>query len=107
MITPGIDLLNVSGFDWNEGNQEKNKKHGVTNAEIEEILFNPPFVILPDTKHSDAELRSYCFGKTFRDRMLLLVFTIRNNKIRPISARAMNRKERSYYEEKIKASTKI
>ena len=107
MITPGIGLLNVSGFDWNEGNQEKNKKHGITNAEIEEIFFNPPFVILPDIKHSAAEQRLYCFGKTFRDRMLLLVFTIRNDKIRPISARAMNRKERIYYEEKIEVSTDI
>ena len=100
-----IEVLHSQGFDWNEGNREKNKKHGVENVEIEELFFNPPFVILPDTKHSGVEQRYHCFGKTFNERKLIIVFTIRNDKIRPISARAMNTKERKYYEEKAKANT--
>ena len=98
------EILQSQGFDWNEGNREKNKKHGVESVEIEELFFNPPFVVLPDTKHSGMEKRYYCFGKTFNNRKLLIVFTVRNGNIRPISARAMNAKERKYYEEKTKTN---
>lgn len=100
-----IEVVRAQGFDWNEGNHGKNKKHGVENIEIEELFFNPPFVVLPDVKHSDIEERYYCFGKTFNERMLSIVFTVRNGKIRPISARTMNAKERKYYEEKTKTNS--
>ena len=99
------EILRLQGFDWNEGNREKNQKHDVEKIEIEELFFNPPFVILPDIKHSVHEPRYHCFGKTFNQRKLLIVFTIRNGKIRPISARAMNEKERNYYEEKTKTNS--
>ncbi len=38
-------------------------------------------------------------GKTDRQRLLFLAFTIRENKIRVVSARNQNRKERRKYEE--------
>ena len=92
-------LLTAGGFEWDEGNLSKNEKHGVKSAEIEEVFFNPPFVLLPDAKHSGAEARYHCFGKAFDGRFLLVIFAVRAGKIRPISARTMNRKERQYYEE--------
>ena len=46
-------------------------------------------------------------GKSKADRFLFISFTIRNNLIRVISARDMNRKERKIYEEKIEENTKI
>lgn len=95
-------LLTAGGFEWDEGNLTKNEKHGVRSTEIEEVFFNPPVVLLPDTKHSGAEARYHCFGKTFDGRFLLVVFAVRAGRIRPISARAMNRKERQYYEEETK-----
>ena len=100
-----VEILKLQGFDWDDGNRGKNKKHGVELIEIEELFFNPPFVVLPDTKHSDKEQRYHCFGKTFNGRFLLVVFTVRHNKIRPISARIMNAKERKYYEEKTKTNS--
>jgi hypothetical protein len=97
--------LHSNGFDWNDGNREKNKKHNVSKIEIEELFFNPPFIVLPDTKHSNIEERFHCFGKTFDERKLLIVFTVRSEKICPISARDMNAKERKYYEEKTKTAS--
>jgi len=38
-------------------------------------------------------------GKTNKGRLLFLVFTIRDNKIRIISAKDMNKKERRIYHE--------
>jgi len=38
------DLEKCTGFEWDEGNQGKNwEKHGVTDAECEEIFFNRSF----------------------------------------------------------------
>jgi len=43
-------------------------------------------------------------GETKKRRKLIVAFTIRNGKIRPISARQMNRKEVSIYEETVKSA---
>jgi len=51
-----------------------------------------------DKKHSEIETRFYALGHTDLDRKLFIVFTIRNKKIRIISARDMSKKERKIYE---------
>ena len=93
---------NVTGFDWDEGNLLKNwEKHGVTHLESEQVFFNEPLIVQDDEKHSQDEPRWYGLGSTDAKRWLMVVFTIRKNKIRVISARDMNRKERKVYEEEI------
>jgi uncharacterized DUF497 family protein len=57
---------------------------------------------MDDTKHSENENRLYLLGRTDQDRLLFVVFTIRKNLIRVISARDMNKKEREIYNEEIK-----
>ena len=91
-------LRQCCGFDWDEGNVEKNRiKHDVVPSECEQIFFNRPLLIHDDTLHSAAEERFYALGRTDRDRRLFVVFTIRKNLIRIISARDMSRKERNIY----------
>lgn len=91
-------LLSATGFEWDAGNLEKNwLKHGVSPLECEEIFFNQPFIVAPDEKHSQKEERFYALGRTDSERHLFLVFTIRGKKIRVISARDMNKKERKIY----------
>lgn len=89
----------ISGFDWDEGNKDKNLAHGVQNWECEQIFFNEPLVVLNDPKHSIAEDRSAAFGRTEGGRRLVVIFTMRRSKVRVISARDMNKKERQFYEE--------
>ena len=91
----------LSGFQWDQGNIDKNLvKHHVENWECEQIFFNEPLIILEDPKHSLSEKRWAAFGKTDAGRLLTIVFTKRGNLLRVISARDMNRKERKYYEER-------
>ncbi len=91
------------GFQWDPGNSNKNfYKHKVSNAECEQVFFNQPIIVLDDTKHSEDENRWYLLGRTDQDRFLFVVFTIRENFIRVISARDMNKKEREIYNEEIK-----
>jgi len=95
------DLLSiVEGFQWDKGNILKNwEGHRVSHVECEEVFFNSPLVVKSDAMHSGEEERYYVFGRTDAGRMLFIVFTIRSKKIRVISARDMNKKERKTYEE--------
>ncbi|MBI4745370.1 MAG: BrnT family toxin [Deltaproteobacteria bacterium] len=98
----------IEGFDWDSWNINKNKeKHIVTFAECEEVFFNSPIVVGEDKKHSSSEDRHYMLGKTDSGRLLFIVFTIRKNKIRVISARDMSKKERGAYHEQIEENTEV
>jgi uncharacterized DUF497 family protein len=94
-----------TGFDWDEGNERKNEKHGVTKAEVEQVFLNAPLLLADDVKHSQREPRFHALGRTDEDRRLHVTFTERGNAtlIRPISARAMSRKERAFYEKATEA----
>ena len=94
-----LDFGKINGFQWDRGNKDKNwDKHHVTNSECEEAFFNSPFIVAEDSKHSASEKRFFALGQTNDQRMLFIVFTIRINKIRVISARDMSKKERLVYE---------
>jgi len=95
-----FDFKALSGFDWDEGNIRKNwLKHKVLGQESEEVFSSKPLIILPDDQHStQTEKRFHAFGKSSVGRLLLISATIRNNKIRVVSARPMNSKERTFYE---------
>ena len=73
-----IDLAKVIGFEWDEGNSRKNEQHGVSMAEAEQVFFNSPLLVLPDLKHSEAELRFHALGKTNEGRRLHITFTLRD-----------------------------
>ena len=96
-----INFSTITGFSWDEGNARKNQdKHGVTQSAAEEVFFNQPLLIVADDKHSQVELRYVALGSTNLDVLLTVVFTLRQEQslIRIISARAMSKKERIYYE---------
>ncbi|SMC78202.1 hypothetical protein SAMN02746065_11020 [Desulfocicer vacuolatum DSM 3385] len=91
-------LKQCNGFDWDDGNINKNwLKHKVSPAECEQIFFNRPLVIQDDIKHSEEEKIFYALGRTDSKRTLFIAFTVRNNRVRVISARDMSRKEREVY----------
>jgi uncharacterized DUF497 family protein len=90
----------VVGFQWDEGNIDKNLvKHNVENWECEQVFFNEPVLVLDDPSHSHTERRWAAFGRTDAGRLLVVIFTRRGDLIRVISARDMNKKEREFYEE--------
>ena len=94
---PRFDVMDYEGFDWDLGNVAKNEKHDVEPEEAEEIFFNDPLLVAVDVKHSKSEKRWHALGKTSK-RRLFAAFTVRGKLIRIISARAMNKKEKTIYE---------
>lgn len=99
-----FDWTHIVGFNWDAGNARKSAdKHGVTQAEAEQVFFNQPLLILSDTAHSGQEQRYHALGSTDGARTLHITFTLRiraaGTLIRVISARDMHRKERVRYEQ--------
>ncbi len=87
----------VFGFQWDKGNKAKCQKHGVF-LEAIEGMFSAGVIILPDAGHSHNEKRYRAIGKDSDRRSVFVVFTIRDDEIRPISARYMHQKEVESYE---------
>ena len=98
-----IDQSKIKCFDWDKGNIDKSyQKHSITPNQSEEIFLDKELKIIRDVRHSQKEARYIALGKTFEKKTLFIVFVIRKNKIRIISARKANKKERRKYETKIK-----
>ena len=99
--------LSFAGFDWDKGNAQKNEEsHNVSISECEQVFFNPNFGGI-DTKHSQDEDRYFIYGRTNAGKLLFVVYTVREEKIRVISARDMNKRERNAYNEKVKNNSEI
>lgn len=76
------------------------QSHGVRCIEAEQVFNVGRFRVQEDIAHSQAEPRYVAFGRTAGHRLLTVCFTIRERRIRVISARDMSRKERRFYAEK-------
>ena len=93
-----VKLFNCTGFDWDRNNVEKIwARHKVSPFECEQVFFNEPLVAHEDVRHSRDEARYYILGQTDKKRPLFVVFTVRKNLVRVISARDMSKKERQAY----------
>jgi uncharacterized protein len=92
----------IAGFDWDAGNREKCRKHGVSLAAVE-ALFHRPMALYRDPAHTRDEERFKAIGKTDAGRSVVIVFTLRKRAresfVRPISPRYMHAKEVANYEE--------
>ena len=98
MVKPKKILENCTGFEWDQGNLTKNwDQHDVSSGECEQIFFNRPLIIKRDKEHSKNENRYYVLGRTNINRLLFAVFTVRDDKIRIISARDMTDAEIERY----------
>ena len=91
----------ISGFDWDDANRDKCRKHGVSVTEIEALLA-APVASRPDPAHSNTEQRFCAVGRGKAARSIFLIYTFRERDtktyIRPISARYMHKKEIEGYE---------
>jgi uncharacterized DUF497 family protein len=74
-------------FDWDEGNLTHIARHGVTRDEAEQVVLRDPLDIeLQVAELAEPEERLLQVGQTARGRILQLLTTWRNGKVRVISA---------------------
>lgn len=94
-----VTLPKAKIFEWDQGNEDKSYlKHGITTRQAEEAYLDERLVLIEDVKHSQKEKRHIVIGKDNDGEILFTVFTKRGQKIRIISARKANQKERREYE---------
>lgn len=88
-------------FEWDRRKASRNRsKHGVTFDEASTAFSDPLSVTIADPDHSSwRERRFLLLGQTYRGRLVVVSHTERGDKIRLISARAADRRERRTYEE--------
>jgi uncharacterized protein len=82
-------------YDWDDSNREHIRRHHVLPNEIQEALEGEPVEI--EYEEVDGEPRWTSLGHTKGLRVLIVVWTLRNGKIRPITARAVGRRQREEY----------
>lgn len=92
------DLSHVEGFDWDEGNRRKILKRMPLDVAMSAFLGEP--AVFFDHKHADDEPRWFLINRV-ENRYVTLIFTVRNKKIRIISARYMHKREVKKYGKKI------
>lgn len=73
-------------FDWDEGNEGHIVGQGVVPVEVEEALLGPRGFGV-DAYDAPGETREALVGATEEERILLVVYTMRGESIRPITAR--------------------
>lgn len=87
-------------FEWDEDKERSNfRKHKVTFAEGETVFYDPSALTVPDPDHSIEEHRFIDIGTSNKNRVLVVVYTEREDRIRLISARRATSAERKIYEQ--------
>lgn len=92
-------------FDWDSGNISKSAaKHGVSAYEVESVFeLRLAAPIGEQISPIVPEERLCIVGPSASGKMVSIVFTLREGKVRPISSRMASRKERREYDKIRKA----
>ena len=86
-------------FDWDPKKAAENvKKHGVTFEEARDVFRDPLAIELLDDREAYGEDRFVLIGMT-RSRVLVVVYVLREQRNRIISARRAEPNERRAYHE--------
>jgi len=73
-------------FDWDEGNEDHILLHGVEPTEVEEAVLDPEGFGV-EAYDVPGERREALIGATGEGRILTVVYTMRGERVRPITVR--------------------
>jgi uncharacterized DUF497 family protein len=82
-------------FDWDRGNIEHIAKHRITPSEAEQVILNEPVDLRFELRNGEERITQV--GETVAGRILVVVTTTRDDKIRVVTAIPANRKLRKLY----------
>ncbi len=96
-VVRGVSLV----FEWDPWKAARNlNRHGVSFGEAIRAFSDPLSITVPDPDHSIGEERFLLMGIGSRGRLLVVSHSEVSDRIRLISARPANRRERRDYEER-------
>ncbi|MBW3572127.1 MAG: BrnT family toxin [Gemmatimonadetes bacterium] len=86
-------------FEWNPAKALANEaKHGISFEEAMTVFADSLATWDPDVGSYSGEERFIAVGRSYRQRLVLVVFTLRDGRIRIISARRPTPREARAYE---------
>jgi uncharacterized DUF497 family protein len=89
-------------FEWDDSKAESNvRKHGVTFDEALSVFYDPHQTAFYDPDHSEDEDREILMGHSRQGRLLVVIYTLRDDAIRIVSARRATRKETKDHAQRI------
>ncbi len=89
-------------FEWDNNKAESNfLRHSITFEEAVTVFADPYLLLTEDSKHSEQEEREWAMGEAENGSTIVVIFTMRGEQIRIISARKATKIERKKYEEGI------
>jgi len=95
-------VIHTMEFTWHNDKAKNNEaKHGITFEETIGCFFDPAQVAFYDPDHSDYEDREIVIGHSKRGRLLLVIYTVRGEVIRLISARLATKHEAKSYAKRV------
>jgi uncharacterized DUF497 family protein len=93
-------LATMPTMQWDAGNSTKSEaKHGFHAADVESLLGGAMLFAGRIVEPQHEEARYLLLGATSDGRRAALIFARRGEKLRPISCRAMRKKEKEAYDE--------
>jgi len=87
-------------FEWDRGKDSANRrKHGIGFAEASTVFDDSLSITVPDPDHAGDEDRFVIIGTSRQHSLMVVVHTIREERVRLINARPATKHERRNYEE--------
>jgi uncharacterized protein len=87
-------------FEWDPTKDAANRrKHGISFREAISAFMDPLSLTIPDPDHSLAEERLLLLGENHQGQLLVVSHADREDRIRIISVRKADRRERKEYEQ--------
>ena len=87
-------------FEW-DAKKARSTTHRVDFQEALTVFADPLARIFEDEEHSEEDGREIIIGHSVKRRVVLVCFTVRDRRIRIISARKATPAERKDYEENV------
>ena len=93
-------------FEWDPSKAKKNIKiHSVSFDEASTSFKDTLSLTIYDSLHSNEEDRFILIGNSYKNNLLVVVHTEKDDKIRIISARKATKNEKKQYEENSRRSS--
>jgi len=82
-------------FDWDDANLRHLARHGISRPEFEQAMANRPIIV--EFSNESGEERWFAVRATDNVRILYLIYTYREDRIRPITGWNASKKMRESY----------
>jgi uncharacterized protein len=92
MWPPGAAKMH---FDWDESNLKHIAEHGISSDEAEQVIQNEPLELEEETRNSEQRIK--LLGKTDAGRILLVIATYDDEKVRVVTAWPAKQRLRAFW----------